>query len=224
MRFDPLPEPEIAAILLEQGIARDADDAAGWRALGEGSVSRAVGLADAELERFRRVADRRVGRRARFRSALHWPIDCTRIIKQAGKESVDQRRRASLLIGELARVLPRRPLADRRPGPPLPRPADRQAVHALARRLEPEDVLVLADRCIEADYHVQRRLYMPLILESLMHDLGKVINAAVGVAVRGRHVLRLRRRHRRRRFSLESSVISRRRGRLRAKRSRNLAV
>ena len=24
-----------------------------------------------------------------------------------------------------------------------------------------------------ADYHVHRRLYMPLIVESLMHDLGK---------------------------------------------------
>ena len=35
---------------------------------------------------------------------------------------------------------------------------------------------MLADRCIQADYHVQRRLYMPLILESLMHDLGKQID------------------------------------------------
>ena len=54
MRFDPLPEPEIAALLLEQGVAQDDADAARLAALGEGSVSRAIGLADAELERFRR--------------------------------------------------------------------------------------------------------------------------------------------------------------------------
>ena len=47
---------------------------------------------------------------------------------------------------------------------------------ARAERLDPEDVLLLADRCVEADYHVQRRLYMPLILGSLLHDLGKVVN------------------------------------------------
>ena len=97
-------------------------------------------------------------------------------IKQAGKESVDQRRRASLLIGELARFF--RGVLWQTAGlaPPCPDPADRRAADALAARLEPEDVLVLADRCIEADYHLARRLYMPLILESLMHDLGKVVN------------------------------------------------
>ena len=67
VRFDPLPEPEIAALLLEQGVARDAADAARLAALGEGSVSRAVGLADAELERFRRLLDRRARRRPRLR-------------------------------------------------------------------------------------------------------------------------------------------------------------
>jgi len=38
-------------------------------------------------------------------------------------------------------------------------------------------VLVLADRCLEADYHIRRRLAMNLILEALAHDLGKVLNA-----------------------------------------------
>ncbi len=86
-------------------------------------------------------------------------------IKQAGKESVDQRRRASLLIGELARFF--RGVLWQTAGlaPPCPDAADRRAVAALADRLEPEDVFVLADRCLEADYHVHRRLYMPLILE-----------------------------------------------------------
>ena len=35
---------------------------------------------------------------------------------------------------------------------------------------------MLADRCLEADYHIQRRLAVNLILESLAHDLGKLLN------------------------------------------------
>ncbi len=97
-------------------------------------------------------------------------------IKQAGKESVDQRRRASLLIGELARFF--RGVLWQTAGlaPPAPTPTTAAPPSRLAERLEPEDVFVLADRCVQADYHVQRRLYMPLIVESLMHDLGKTIN------------------------------------------------
>ena len=75
-------------------------------------------------------------------------------VKQAGKESIDQRRRASLLIGELARFF--RGVLWQTAGlaPPCPDPADRRAAETLAHRLEPEDVLIAADRCIEADYYL----------------------------------------------------------------------
>ena len=53
-RFEPLPEQVLAELLVERGVAGDADDAVRLAALGEGSVSRATGLADPELERFRR--------------------------------------------------------------------------------------------------------------------------------------------------------------------------
>ena len=97
-------------------------------------------------------------------------------IKQAGKESVDQRRRASLLIGELARFF--RGVLWQTAGlaPPCPTTPTAGPPSRWPHRLEPEDVFVLADRCVQADYHVRRRLYMPLIVESLMHDLGKRIN------------------------------------------------
>jgi len=175
LRFDPLPEPEITALLLEQGAARDPADAARIAALAEGSLSRALGLADAELERFRRSLIDEIAAEHGFEP----PELAQRLlayIKQAGKESFDQRGRASLLIGELARFF--RGVLWQTAGlaPPCPDPDDRRAALALAGRLEPEDVFVLADRCLEADYHVQRRLYMPLILGSLMHDLGKRIN------------------------------------------------
>lgn len=161
--------------MIETGVAADAAEAARLAALAEGSVSRAIGLADAELERFRRSMIDEIAADHGFDP----PALAHRLlahIKQAGKESVDQRRRASLLIGELARFF--RGVLWQTAGlaPPCPDEADRRAAIALASRLEPEDVFVLADRCISADYHIQRRLYMPLIVESLMHDLGKAIN------------------------------------------------
>ena len=134
-------------------------------------------MADAELERFRRSLIDEVAAEHGFDPpALAHRIQAH--IKQAGKESVDQRRRASLLIGELARFF--RGVLWQTAGlaPPCPDAADRKAAIALAQRLEPEDVFVLADRCVLADYHVQRRLYMPLIVESLMHDLGKRTNTS----------------------------------------------
>ena len=176
VRFAPLSEPDLAAVLEEQGVTSDPDEARRLAALGEGSVGRAKGLADPELERFRRdmiesIADARGFDHLAFTSKLG------AFIKEAGKESIDQRNRARLLVGELARFF--RGLLYETAGllPPNPDPDDRRASAVLAARLEPEDVFVLADRCILADYHIQRKAYMPLILQSLTHDLATLINA-----------------------------------------------
>ncbi len=160
VRFEPLPDAEIAALLLEKGIARDAADAQRLSALGEGSVSRAVGLADEELERFRRSLIDEIAAEQGFQP----PELSQRIqayIKQAGKESINQRRRASLLIGEMARFF--RSVLWQTAGlaPPCPDPADRRAAEILAHRLEPEDVLIAADRCIEADYYLRAGCICP---------------------------------------------------------------
>lgn len=177
VRFDPLPADELAAVLVEQGVAADAGAAGHLAGLAEGSVSRARGLADPELERFRRdlidtLADARGFDPPALTAKLHT------FIKEAGKERVDQRARARLLFGELARFF--RGLLWETAGvaPPTPDEADRQAAAALAARLEPEDVFLLADRCLDADYHLQRQAYMPLILDALTRDLGRLINGA----------------------------------------------
>jgi DNA polymerase III subunit delta' len=175
VRFEPLTATDVAEILLQQGVSRDRDDADRLAALGDGSVTRALGLADAALERFRRALIDELALEHGFDppALAHRVLDH---VKQAGKESVDQRRRASLLIGELSRFF--RGVLWQTAGlePPCPDAADRHAAESLAARLEPEDVLVLADRCLEADYHVQRRLALNLILWALAHDLGKILN------------------------------------------------
>ena len=179
VRFNPLPEAELAAVLLEHDVTRDPKEAERLARLGEGSVSRARGLADPALEPFRRALIDELAAPNGFNP----PALAQRLavfIKEAGKENVDQRGRASLLMGELARFF--RGVLWQTAGlePPNPDPDDRRAVAALAQRLGPEDVFVLADRCLEADYHIQRKAYMPLILDSLTHDLGKLVNPGAG--------------------------------------------
>ena len=175
VRFNPLPETELAAVLLEQGVTADPVEAARLAKLAEGSVSRARGLASPAVETFRRD----------LHDGLSAPRGCDppalakrvhEFVKDAGKESVDQRQRATLLMGELARFF-RGCLWQTAGLEPLsPDPDDRRAIAALAERLGPEDVLVLADRALEAAYHIERKAYMPLVLESLTHDLGALIN------------------------------------------------
>lgn len=175
VRFDPVPEPELAAVLLEQGVTADPDEAARLARLGEGSVSRAKGLADPDLERFRRDLIDTLADPCGFDP----PALASRLgvfIKEAGKESVETRGRARLLVGELARFF--RGLLWQTAGlvPPSPDPADRRAAADLAARLEPDDVFLLAERCLDADAHIQRKGYMPVILDALTRDLGTVIN------------------------------------------------
>ncbi len=175
VRFAPLSEPDLAEVLQEQGVASDPDEARRLAALGEGSVGRATGLADPELERFRRDMIESVADVRGFDHLAFTPKLGT-FIKEGGKESIDQRNRARLLVGELARFF--RGLLFETAGlvPPNPDPDDRRASAVLAARLDPEDVFVLADRCIQADYHIQRKAYMPLILQALTHDLATLIN------------------------------------------------
>ena len=175
VRFAPLPESDLAAILLDRGLTDNPAEVARLAHLGEGSVGRALGLADPELGSFRRsMIDEISGPRGFDPPALAGRIEA--FVKDAGKEGVAQRARASLLAGELARLF--RGVLWQTAGlaPPCPDPADRVAVETLAARIPAEDVFVLADRCLEADYHIARKAYMPLILDALMHDLGRLAN------------------------------------------------
>lgn len=178
VRFDPLPESELQEVLLERGIAHDRVEAARLAALGEGTVVRARGLADPALITFRRDLIDQLSQPGGF-DAMALSKSMEVFVKEAGKESVDQRARAALLTVELATFF--RAVLWQTAGlePPAADPADRRAAASLAVRLGPEDVFLLAERCLDAHYHIQRKAYMPLILDALMRDLGQTLKSRV---------------------------------------------
>jgi DNA polymerase-3 subunit delta' len=175
VRFDPLSEFELAEVLIEQGIVETKGEAERLARLGEGSVARARGLADPSLTEFRRGVFDEIAAPGGFDApALARRIEA--FLNQAGKEAGAKRVRARLIFGELVRLF--RATFRLGAGHELlaPDPDDRRAAATLAGWLEPEAALALAERCLEAEYHVRRNLYMPLILDDLVYDLGKLVN------------------------------------------------
>lgn len=177
VRFDPLADAELAAVLLDQGVTTDAAEAARLASLGEGSVGRALDLADPAIEDVRRrLIDELASPRPFDPSVLARRLE--EFITAAGKESVLRRSRASLLTGELARFF--RGVLWQTAGleSPAADPADCRAAALLAERLEPEDVFLLVDRCLAADVQIRRKAYLPLILDALTHDLGRLVRSS----------------------------------------------
>lgn len=175
VRFGALPIAVVADLLLERGLAGDRGQALRLAALGAGSAARSILLGEPEVSRFRReLFDRLAGPNGFSPPELGaWLLA---FLRQTGKESLGQRRRGTLLAGELARFF--RGALEIGLGVPgaCPDPDDAPARTALAHELAPEDLLVLIERCLLAEYQIERRLYLPLVMESFAHDLGAVLN------------------------------------------------
>ncbi|MDE2506792.1 MAG: DNA polymerase III subunit delta' [Planctomycetota bacterium] len=177
VRFEPLTDDDVAAILLEHKQAESREQALRLARRGEGSVTRALGFVDPAFEVFRRDLFDLLAAPEGFdpvvlASRMH------EFIKDAGKESVAQRARARLIFGEAARFF--RSVLWQTAGlePPSHDAGDRAAIAALAARLEPETVFLLADRCLEGDRHIERRAHVPLVLDAWSHDVAKSLAAS----------------------------------------------
>ena len=175
LRFDPLPRAELSAVLLERHLATDPAEADRLAVLGEGSVGRAQAMADREFAAFRRALIDDVSSPRGFDPpALSKRLEA--FSKEAGKESVTHRTRASLLVAELARLFRGALWQTAGLEAASPDPADLRAIRDVASRLSPEDVFVLADRCMEADYHIARKASLSLLFDALCRDLGRLLN------------------------------------------------
>ncbi|QDU22877.1 DNA polymerase III subunit [Urbifossiella limnaea] len=166
VRFAPLGAADQRAVLEAEGVAADQLDR--LVRLGGGSAGRALALADPAVWELRKALVEGVtAPRPNFAALSEaWQA----FHEDAGKDTAAQRLRASLAVGFLVEAV-RHALrfsvgADDHDLDAAE--ADRLA--AFARRVGPDRLLELIDRCVEADANVSRRVQLILIVESVLEQ------------------------------------------------------
>jgi DNA polymerase-3 subunit delta' len=170
VRFAPLSEAMIADLLRDEEIA-DPQQADRLARLSGGSPGLARALADPGLWEFRQKL---------LRALTATPVDSvglgrqwTQFVEEAGKDTAAQRRRAALAVRLLIEFL-RDALAVELGGRPrLDDPEDLRAVEALRKRADPDGLLQLLERCLEAAHQIERYVQLVLVLEALLDGVGQ---------------------------------------------------
>jgi DNA polymerase-3 subunit delta' len=164
VRFQPLPNEIVARILANSGLVADAAEADRLARLSGGSLERARSLADPELSNFRAELARYLAG-GRFDS-LALAESMNSLIEGAGKEGAQKRTRAKALFGIGAELLHsslhravrgRSPEVDRSIQP---------LIDQIAGRQTPESIIALIERCLEADYRIDRMGSIPLVVDA----------------------------------------------------------
>ena len=174
VRFTPLRPDELKAVLTAHGVDDPARRDRIVR-LGGGSVGQALALNDDAFWRFREeLLDGLTAARPSFaRLAEGWQ----QFYEEAGKDTAGQRLRVSLVIRFLLEVLQQAlRLAVGADVPGLD-PAEDARLRAFADRLGPDRLLELTDRCVEADRHVERRVQLILVVESVLEQFTQPLAA-----------------------------------------------
>jgi DNA polymerase-3 subunit delta' len=170
VRFAPLVPEQVAELLRAQGV----DDAARVDRLvrlSGGSPGTARELADPALWQFRGRLLEALG--ARPFDAVGLAGAWMEFVEEAGKESAAQRARSRLVLRLLIDLFDDA-LALRLGGPPRrTEPEDRPALESLAGRAEPDLLLEMLERCLEADTQIDRRVQLILVVEGLLDALAQ---------------------------------------------------
>jgi DNA polymerase-3 subunit delta' len=156
LRFQPLSQSDVKAVLLDRGVTSSVAEELAKRA--GGSVGRALALNDPALAEFRKQMLEMLVRQP-FPGAIfadRW----IKFFEEAGKDSTAQRQRVSLMLRLLADDL---------------RAALRSTVgvesdcelRPLTDRLGPERTMNLLEAVLDADKQVEQRVKLELVLELL---------------------------------------------------------
>jgi DNA polymerase III subunit delta' len=156
IRFRPLSAEEVAKILLDTGAAPDQKQAARLAELSEGSVERAVELADPGLEEFR----------GSFLKALSaTSVDGVRLgrlvqafVDEAGKEASLKRSRLRTTIGYAVEYFR----------------AEMRESGEIAVRRDPTEVVTAIDACLTALEQVERNANLGLVIQNWCEELAGV--------------------------------------------------
>jgi DNA polymerase-3 subunit delta' len=168
VRFRPLPQPIIKELIETEGVS-DPQLAERLARLSGGSPGRALSLTDPGLWVFRqKLFDRLLEPRV---DGVALARDWIQFAEDAGKEGAAQRRRAALALHFLIEFLEQALLMSAGVASRVAEPADFPALEKLAKRQGPEQILQMLDRCQEAEVHIDRRVQLALVVESLADTL-----------------------------------------------------
>jgi DNA polymerase-3 subunit delta' len=171
IHFKPLPEEVVVDLLQAQGV-KDKAFAQRLARLSGGSPGQALALADEKLWQFRRRFLEGLVKRPLDRVGLAQLL--TRFVEEAGKEGAAQRKRAILVIGLIVEFF--RNSLERALGatPPHLDTEDQPLIEKMAKGTDPDRLLSILDRSLEAEYHIDRRVQLALALEAWTDALGSL--------------------------------------------------
>lgn len=165
VRFALLSDADLTAILADHGIDDPATRTRLAR-LASGSASRALALDDDSIWQVReKLIEGLTSPRPNF---LPLAETWAKFHEEAGKDSAAQRTRASLVLKFLIEAVDnalKLSLGARVAGLDA---AEAARLTAFANRVGTAGLLELLDRCVEADYHVERRVQLILVVESVI--------------------------------------------------------
>jgi DNA polymerase-3 subunit delta' len=173
VRFQPLAPELVAQILLDEGLAADRAAADRLAAFSEGSVERAVALADEDLWTFRgRLLDALTKPQL---ASVSLAAELVPFVESAGKEAGPRRQRARQLVTFVVEFY--RQLLRRTSGAPCN--ADPELAQAVERAAHnpsasPEMAAAGIDRSLEALMHIDRNAHQTTLLECWLDDLARI--------------------------------------------------
>lgn len=175
VRFNALSPADVNAILREQGMDDDTKRDRLARLSG-GSISRALAIDDDTIgEVWQKLIEGITDPRPNFRAlAETW----TTFYEAAGKDLAPQRIRVSLVLQFLIEAVQQSlKLAMGTPVPSLDA-TETARLRAFAERVGTDGLLQLLDECVEADAHVERRVQIILVVESILDKFTATANAS----------------------------------------------
>ena len=175
VRFQPLSAEDIEAILIDRGLISQSTNARQLADQAEGSVARALALADNEYQDARStVIHELVDSGAPLAPKVAKVIED--LAKNSSKEPATQRRRAILILEDLSRFFRDVLWSGAGLAPPSGDSAWAESAHKIAAYCSPEDVFAIADRCLLALTHIQYNANMPLALSAWAADVCRILN------------------------------------------------
>lgn len=165
VRFAPLTPSDLKAVLSAQGI-EDITKRDRLARLGGGSVSRALALDDDSIWQVRqKLVDGLTSARPQFQAlAETW----SKFHEDAGKETGPQRLRASLVLHFLIEAVQHALKLSLGATVPDLDATEAASLKAFADRVGGDGLMELLDKFVEADFHVERRVQLILVVESVL--------------------------------------------------------